>query len=132
MTGPDLIAAAIGGVAMLIGIAILVLFTWALRVWGRHVAQRQGGVWWRRAAWIPFLGFGATAFGLTWTVIALMQTFDSISTMEPAQKATALDQGISQAMFATTVLLPVSGVLYVASIVVFMAGTLRRPTGSQG
>lgn len=92
MTGSDLIAAAFGG-ALLIGIAIQVLFTWALRVWGRHVAQRQGGVWWRRAAWIPLLGLGATAFGLTWTVIALMQTFDSISTMEPSQKATALEQG---------------------------------------
>lgn len=135
MTGsdPNLPAGAV--VLSLIGIAavaIQVLFAWMLRVWGRRVAERQGGVWWRRAAWMPILGLGAAALGMAWTVISLMQAFEAVSKMEPSQKAAALEQAISQAMIPTVVLLPVSWALYTASLVVFAVGASSQPTHSQG
>ncbi|MDY7232113.1 hypothetical protein [Hyalangium rubrum] len=113
-------------VGAIVSVAVQVLITWALRVWGRSVAERQGGSWWRRAAWMPVLSLGAGLLGMACTALSLVWAFQTVSA-DPAEKAALLAQSITRAMLVTAVFALVSGLLFVASIVVFTVGTLKQP-----
>lgn len=108
--------------------AVQVLVTLGLHAWGRWVAARQGGRWWRRASWMPLLGLGLALLGIAATVILLVQAFGALSGVDAANRASALSDGIARAMVATAATAPVSSLLYLASLVVFSVGSLRRPT----
>ncbi len=113
-------------VGALVSLAVQVLIAWALRVWGRSVAQRQGGLWWRRAAWMPVLSLGAGILGTVFTALGLVWAFQTLSP-DPSQRVALLAQSISRVMIVTAVFALVSGLLFVASIVVFTVGTLKQP-----
>src|SRR3972149_12259393 len=55
----------------------------------------------RRTHYLPTLANVATLLGLLGTIIGLIQSFQSITAADPAQKATLLAQGVSVAMNTT-------------------------------
>jgi protein-S-isoprenylcysteine O-methyltransferase Ste14 len=108
--------------------AVQALVTLGLHAWGRWVAARQGGRWWRRASWMPLLGLVLALLGIGTTVVLLVQAFGALSGVDAADRASALSDGIARAMVATAATAPVSALLYLASLIVFTVGSVRRPT----
>jgi len=108
-------------------VLIQILFTLALHFWGRWVARRQAGRWWRRASWLPLLGLALSATGMIWGSLSLVRAFQSVASVDPSQKATHLAEAISSAMNCAALLAPPSWACYLTALVVFIVGSARRP-----
>jgi hypothetical protein len=109
--------AAAGGVQL--------LFTLGLSAWGRWVARRHGTVGWRRAAMLPWIAFAFAAIGVASTAFFLLH---GLSAMHSAsdRKAELLTNAIGNAMWSTVLTAIPAYALYLASIVAFVIGTLRK------
>src|SRR5512142_1454235 len=87
--------------ALLAAIGFQALVFVGLHFWGRYVARRQGGRWWKRASWMPLAAFVLSAIGVTLTTYWLVHSFRAIANVDPSMKATMLARGISNAMNCT-------------------------------
>jgi hypothetical protein len=114
-------------VPLVLGLAIQLLSTVGLWIWGRRVAAKHGGRAWRWAARMPLAALAVGLLGAGVTVVALVRAFRAIAAVPPEQKATLLSERIAGAMVATAVAGPVSLLLYVASVVVFAVGSAQSP-----
>lgn len=115
-------------VPLLLGFGLQLAFTVGLWIWGRRVAAKHGGGRaWRWAARMPVAALAVGFLGAGVTVAALAREFRAIADVPPAQKANLLSEGIARAMLATAVAAPVSLLLYLASVVVFIVGSARGP-----
>ncbi|UJR87269.1 MULTISPECIES: MotA/TolQ/ExbB proton channel family protein [Sandaracinus] len=99
----------------------------ALIAWGRRIAKRLGGRW-RFAPWLPALGLLVQLGGTCSTVGSLVMVFRGMATSDAALRATVLAQGISEAMKATACAVPISLLVYGASIVLFAVVGRRPPS----
>lgn len=107
------------------GVQLLVML--ALDAWGRWVARRHGGRWWRFARWLPLLGFVVGLLGIGATVVLLLQAFGALSGTTAADRASELSDGIARAMMATAVTAPLSSLLFLVGLISLTVGTVRRP-----
>jgi hypothetical protein len=114
---PPLLAAAI----------VQALVAAGLHAWARWVARRQQGPWWRRASWLPWIGLTVGVVGVGLTIVFLIQAFGAVADVTPADRAQALSEAIARAMVATAIGAPTSWALSLASVIVSLVGTLRRP-----
>lgn len=112
---------------IVLGVVIQVAIVAALHAWGRWVAARQGGVAWRRAAWMPWVAFALGSIGAVIGVVFLLGAFAAVASVDPADKASRLAGGISNAMRYSAPFLLSSWALYVASVVAFLLGSVRSP-----
>ena len=116
--------------AILAAVGFQALVFVGLHFWGRYVARRQGGRWWKRASWMPLVAFILSAIGVMLTTYFLVHAFRAITNVDPSMKATMLAQGISNAMNCTALFALPSWALFLASVIVFAVGSLKRPTPS--
>jgi len=116
--------------ALFAAVGFQALVTVGLHFWGRHVARRQGGRWWRRAAWMPLGAFVLSVVGVALTAYWLAHSFRAIATVAPSMKTTMLARGISNAMNCTALFTFPSWALFLASVVVFAVGSFKRPAAS--
>lgn len=114
-------------VPLLVAIAFHVALSLALHAWGRRVARRCQGRWWRRASWAPLAALGLSVVGMSMTVWRLTRGFGEVGREDPAYKAEALSRHISDAMQWTLLFGGPAAALYLAGVVTFLVGTLRRP-----
>jgi hypothetical protein len=112
---------------LLLGVAVQVGIVFALYAWGRWVAKRQGGVWWRRAVALPLVAMGSGLLGVAITCVLLVRSFSALERVTPSHKAEMLSRAIADAMMSTALLGGLSMLLYLASVVVFTVGSLRAP-----
>jgi hypothetical protein len=113
-------------VAALVQVAISV----GLYGWGRHVARRQGGGWWRWAASAPLVALVLSLIGVTWGVVGLVRAFGAVSRVDASMKATTLALAISEAMNCSALFVLPSWILYLGAVVIFIIGSLRQPRGA--
>jgi hypothetical protein len=100
----------------------------ALASWGSWVARRRGnGLWWRRAARLPWLALVIGLVGMIVGVSMLISTFGAIAKDHPADKATHLAQGISRAMMVSGPLQLLAIACHVGCAILFLVATLRAP-----
>jgi len=112
-------------------LAMNVVVTAGLTSWGRWVARRQGGTrGWRALVWAPIGAFAAVSLGIVLTGVGLLRAFRDVAGADPAEKASLLSAGISDAMTATAVLAPISLLLSIVSVVAFLIGSFRPPAGA--
>jgi hypothetical protein len=104
--------------------------SFALFAWGRWVSRRHAAAFWRHASRVPLVAFVLAAAGYALTVIFIVRSFDSVSQSTPQEKARNLAEGISNAMNAAALLWFPASVLYTASLVVFIVGSIRKPTAT--
>ena len=109
----------------LLGFAVHIGVVVALYAWGRRVAARLGGAWWRRAAMLPLVAVASEFLGVALTAVFLVRSFGALGNVDPSRKAEMLARSISNAMNATAVFGGIAAMLYLASVVAFTAGTLR-------
>ena len=122
MADPELAALASQmAVAILVQAALAV----GLFAWGRWVARRQRGTWWRWAAWMPLGALVIGVVGVGLSVLLLVQAFGSVAAVDPALRAARLSEGIGRAMIPAAAA-PFSWALYVVSIVAFVVGSVPR------
>lgn len=114
------------------GFVVQVLIVAALHAWGRWVAARQGGVAWRRATSMPWVALGLGSIGAAIGVGFAVRTFAAIGSVDPAEKATRLADGISRAMSYSAPFLLGSWALYLASLIAFLIGSVRAPRRTAG
>jgi hypothetical protein len=112
-------------IPLAIGFGVQLLITLGLRVWGRWVARRQGGVWWQRASLMPPVALVLATVGIAGTMTQLVRAFERVQTVNPEYKAAALADGISGAMLFTAICGSAAGLLYAASFVTFLVGSIR-------
>ena len=86
-----------------------------LVVWGARIGRRRGGAWWVLPA-LPFVGFGAGAVGLGLTLFGLAHAWTAVEGVDAADKARVLSEGISRAMWATAVSLPIQALAYLGAL----------------
>ncbi len=118
---------ALAALPALLGFAVHVGVVVALYAWGRRVAARHRGVWWQRASKLPLVAVASELVGVALTAVFLVQSFGALDRVDPSRKAEMLARSISNAMNATAVFGVLAALLYVASVVVFAIGTLRKP-----
>jgi biopolymer transport protein ExbB/TolQ len=107
----------------LIQLGIVAALTW----WARWVARRHGSRIWRLLSWLPVLGLLSASFGLVATVVGLLHAFGSIGALPAEQKATALANGISVAMYGTAAGLVGEVACTLVSVVASLVGTVTAP-----
>jgi hypothetical protein len=110
----------------LVGAFVQTAISVGLWTWGRSVARRRGGAFWRWFAWAPLVALGLSVVGTALSVWLLIRAFGAVSDGDPTTKATVLARGISEAMNVTAALVLPSWALYLASLIAFLVGTLRR------
>lgn len=118
---------ALAALPALLGFAVHIGVVVALYAWGRRVAARHGGVWWQRASKLPLVAFASELLGVALTVVFLVRSFGALDRVDASHKAEVLARSISNAMNASAVFVVLAALLYLASVVVFAVGTLRKP-----
>ncbi|MEM9071452.1 MAG: hypothetical protein AAGE52_23300 [Myxococcota bacterium] len=98
-----------------------------LSVWARWVGRRHPELLWRRAQWLPWLGFACAVVATGLAVFLLNQAFDASSASSPGARASTLAQGISEGLNLAMFFRLPAFLLYVSSLVLSLAGTLRSP-----
>jgi hypothetical protein len=111
---------------LLLGAFLQAAVAVGLHIWGRWVAARQGGRWWRRASFAPLVAFGLGLVGVVVGVLFLHQAFTASGT-SAAMKAELLARGISRAMTWSACFFLPSWLLYLGGVVTFIVGSVRRP-----
>lgn len=115
-------------VYVLIAVLFQVLVTVLLYLWARSVARRRGGVWWRRATWLPLAGLGLSITGVMVSTFYLVRAFQAVGSADPSMKATLLASNISEALNCTALFVLPTWLLYIASVVLSAVGSImRRP-----
>lgn len=115
----DAIAQMAWGTLVQIGLSV------ALYMWGKSIARRRTGAFWRRMAWVPLVALVMTLVGMFTTIWLLVQAFGAVATADPSMKATLLAKSISYAMNFTAILVVPAIALYIFSAVTFAIGWLR-------
>lgn len=118
---------ALAALPALLGFAVHVGIVVALYAWGRWVAARHGGAWWQRASKLPLVAVASELLGVALTAVFLVHSFGALDRVDPSHKAEVLARSISNAMNAAAVFRGIAALLYLASVVVFAVGTLRKP-----
>ncbi len=115
---------------ILIGIVFQIAIVAALAAWGRWVARRRGdGIWWQRAASMPWIAFAFGTLGMGVGIYFLIDSFAAVAHDAPSEKATRLAQGISRAMNWSAPLMVLSIACYVGCVIAFAIGSAadQRP-----
>jgi hypothetical protein len=113
---------------VVVGILVQIGVSIALWKWGQSVARRHPRKFWQRSAWMPLIALVLSIVGLLTTITMLVKSFGAVAGADPAVKATVLAQGISEAMNWTAFLVLPAWGLYLASLVIFLVGTLKLPS----
>ncbi len=114
---------------VVVGFHLLVAF--GLRAWSRRIAARQGGSpFWLKAAWLPLGGVVVATVGLVWTVSRLISTFQRVGNAIPDEKQRLLSEGISHALVASGIAVPLCWGLYLASFVLCAVEPWRPGTSA--
>jgi hypothetical protein len=109
-------------------IVVELVVTLVLAAWGRWVAKRhEGARVYRYAAWGPWISLALRAVGTIVTVVLLVRAFGATTSAPPDRRAIELADSISDAMLAVLIFAIPGYVLLLASSVVFVVGSLRRP-----
>lgn len=114
-------------IELLVVVAVHAAVAWSLHAWGRWVAERQSGTGWRYAAVMPVGGFWLAMIGIVVSIFLLLITWRKVDHGDAADRATSLAEGVAMSLNLTATFAALSGALYVASLVAFAVGTLRRP-----
>lgn len=113
---------------LLVGVLLQTLISLALFAWARWVARRRApAAWWKLVAWLPIAALGLATLGAVASVVLLAGAFSAVAAVDPARKAEMLARGISEAMNTTAVLIVGSWLMYAASVVLSIAGSLAPP-----
>lgn len=120
------VAIVVVAIAAQIGLVI------ALAVWGRRVARARGGGPWNAVAWAPLVGLALQILGACVTAGLVVRTFSALASADAAERASALARGIAESMNVGAALGTVALLLYVASLVALVIGTVlsRRDRGT--
>ncbi len=118
-------------VPAILAVATQVVVSLGLFLWARRVARRQGGVWWQRATWLPLVALGLGLIGAAASMALLTQAFDAVESTDAATKASALAEAISKTMTVTAIFAVPTWLLYAASVLISLFGSLRRPRPSR-
>src|SRR6266487_5864644 len=116
---------------VVIAFALQASISIALWYWGRWVARRHAGTFWRLAAWAPLLALALALVGISVSVVFLMRAFGAVASADPSMKATLLAKNISMAMNCSALFVLPSWLLYLGGVVTFAVGSLLRPTASR-
>jgi hypothetical protein len=119
---------------IIIGTLLQVGVSVGLHLWGKSIARRHptGTAFWRRLAWAPLVALAMWIVGFNVSIVMLVRSFQRAATVDPAEKATMLAQGISEAMNFTAVVLLPTMALYLFSAVCFLVGWLKATDQSPG
>jgi hypothetical protein len=115
---------------LLLALLVQAIIAIGLRAWGSWVGRRHGSPWWRRVAWLPLLALLLSIAAVAISSVYLLRAFEAIQSGDPAGRATALAQNISQAMNASALLSFPAWALYGISVITSLVGTLLRPSRS--
>jgi hypothetical protein len=107
----------VGHARLLPSLLLSTFLTVALWLWGRWVSRRQGGGRWRVTLWLPLIGFSVAIAGATLQMV-------SATTVFPSKR---LADGYVETVRWGLLL---GMLLYLASFVLCMAGSIRRPTAT--
>ncbi len=109
----------------LLGLVAPLAVPGALFVWARAIARRRGDTpLWRRARWLPVLGFAASLLGLLASVATIAIAFATIGSVDAESRATALARGIATGMNVGALGLALALALYALSFALSLYGTL--------
>jgi hypothetical protein len=100
-----------------------------LFLWGRWVARRRGGRSWR-ARWLPIVALALSVLGAALGAVLVVRAFGAVAGADPSEKATLLAASISEAMNCAAACAVPAWLLYLASLVLFTAGSLLRRKAS--
>src|SRR5262249_41185064 len=100
----------------------------ALSLWGRFVARRQGGGWWRFLTPVPFIALGMSTLGVAASVLQTLHVFSEVERGVPAAKVQHLAEGVTRGLSVANIALPVALLLSVASVLGLIFGTLKAPS----
>lgn len=113
---------------LLLGVALQLLFTWALAAWGAWVAVRRGnGRFWRFARRTPWISLALLTVGTIVGVVLLMRSFGAVSNVAASERSSQLAQSIAGAMKASAPFLVSGYGLLLFAVVSFVVGSLRAP-----
>lgn len=115
------------GFVFVVFVVILAGVSIAMVLWGRWVARRHPTAAWRLASHIPLAALGLAALQYATTAYLITRAFGQVSSAMPDQKARMLAEAISEAMNWGAVFGLPALLLYLASGVTFLLGTIRRP-----
>src|SRR5688500_15801376 len=118
------------GLGILVGLAVQLGLTVALAWWGARIGRARGGAW-RHLVWLPIASFVVGTAGLTLTILGLVVAFQQVASADPAEKARLLSEGISHAMGAAAVSVPIAGLLELVALVGCVAGTMLGPSAPE-
>lgn len=112
----------VGAATVHIGIAV------GLAVWGRSVGRRHASRWWMALKWLPLLPLALALLSITVSSVLLLRAYDAIQHGPAATKATVLAQNISAAMNVTAFLSLPTWLLYGASVIGSLVGSVLKRT----
>src|SRR5688572_2772566 len=107
-------------IELLITVAVHAAVAWTLHTWGCWVARRRGGTGWRYAAVMPVGAFWLALIGIA------ISRFLLVPAWRTPDDPTHIAAAVSAALNATATFAALAAALYVASLVTFAVGTLRR------
>lgn len=108
------------------GVLLQLAMVYALWAWGRWVARRhEERPFWRWMSHAPWIAFVLQALGVVVTVALLLRAFQAIGSVNAAERASVLADGISTAMNASLCLMLPAYTLYAIALVSFLAGTFK-------
>jgi len=114
---------------IVLGAAVQLAVTAGLAWWSAGIGKKHGGMW-RHLVWLPILGFVIVCIGLTITIFGLVKSFSAVAAVDPSQKAAILAAGISEAMHATAICLPLSSLFYLVCVIGCAIGSVREGPGT--
>jgi hypothetical protein len=114
---------------VVVGIVVQAGMAAVLTAWGRWVATRMGGSRaWTWAARGPWISFVLLLTGMVLTSWFLVRAFGAISNVDPGRKASVLAESISNALNVSAVFFIAGYAILLASVVMFIVGSVRtRP-----
>jgi len=112
-------------IVLALGLVAQIPITFALFRWGRRIAERRPGAFWRWAARAPFLPLCLALIAGAWSTLIMSRVFAQVATSDPSVKATALARGISETMNCAALLEVPAMLLYVACVVTLLIGSAR-------
>jgi hypothetical protein len=108
-----------------------IAIVFGLFTWGRWVARRHNRAFWHRAAWMSLVGLALEGLGFIVALAIFAGSFGGIVDSPGASEATALALAISRAMNWGVPIAAPTLLLYVASVVTFTIGSVKKAPGPQ-